>query len=365
MEKAEQNIRIALIPSYEPEMILVDIVEKLKAAAFEVVVVNDGSGDAYAHIFSALGGSATVLSYETNCGKGHALKFGFQHILEHYDGKYTVVTLDSDGQHGIEDVIHCCKEAECDDNTLVLGGRHWDKTTPLRSRFGNFCTRVVYRLATGESVYDTQTGLRAFQNSLLPFMLEVEGERFEYEMKVLLLAPRKHIDILEVPIQTIYLDGNSGSHFDKFKDSFRIYKVILGTSGSIFKEVFKFLFSSLLAFGIDYLMFCLLTLFLTGATFAYKLTLINVIARVISASVNYTVNYHIVFKSKKSVLKSAAEYFLLAVIILIGNTFVLNILVSHIDIAPMLAKLITEIVFVVFSWLLQRFFVFKNRKHES
>jgi hypothetical protein len=76
-------------------------------------------------------------------------------------------------------------------------------------------------------VYDTQSGLRAFSNKLVPLMLEIEGNRFEYEMNVLLECSSKKIKITEIEIETIYIDNNSHSHFRTIKDSLKIYKNII------------------------------------------------------------------------------------------------------------------------------------------
>ena len=92
-----------------------------------------------------------------------------------------------------------------------------------------------------------------------------------------------------------------------------------------------------------------------------SLLLSNVAARVVSASVNFTVNRRFVFKNKGSVAKAAAEYFLLAVFILLGNTVVLELLVNVCGVHQMLAKILTELLFFLFSWLVQRFVVFRKR----
>ena len=71
-------------------------------------------------------------------------------------------------------------------DSLAIGRRTWDKTTPIRSRIGNYLTRKIYKKTTNISIYDTQSGLRAFSNKLLDYMLNTKGNRYEYEMNVLL-----------------------------------------------------------------------------------------------------------------------------------------------------------------------------------
>ena len=134
--------------------------------------------------------------------------------------------MDCDGQHTIKDALKLGEYTLNNNEELVTGKRLRNKITPLRSKIGNSITRFVYRTITGLDVYDTQTGLRAFSDKLVPLMLEIEGERFEYEMNVLLTCSTKKIKITEIQIDTIYIENNSGSHFNSVKDSIKIYKEI-------------------------------------------------------------------------------------------------------------------------------------------
>ncbi len=338
--------RIALIPAFEPGPLLNELLKNLTLSGFEIVVVNDGSAANYSYIFEEASNYAVVLTHSENRGKGMALKTGLRYIQKHFGNDYVAVTVDADGQHRAEDAVMLCCTAEHNHGALVLGSRKFTGNVPFRSRFGNMITRLVYRLSTGVKIYDTQTGLRAFHASLLPQLLVVPGDRYEYEMNVLLEFAVKHIPIIEEEIETIYLDNNSASHFDTLKDSYRIYK-----------EILKFSASSLAGFSVDYIMYTFLVI-ITG-----NIRLSNIGARIISATVNYTLNRKLVFKSKNRILKSAVSYFLLAAVILFGNTVMLEFLVSRLGIHQMAAKLITEIVFFAMSWLVQRFVVF--RKEES
>ena len=169
--------KVALIPSLEPDNNLVLIVSKLLENDFEVVVVDDGSGEEYKKIFDKC--KCKVISYEINKGKGFALKTGLKFIKDNYLNCY-VVTMDSDGQHTVEDAEKVIKYAKNHKNTLVLGSRKRGENTPLRSFLGNTITCFVFDLVTHTKIYDTQTGLRAFSSNLIDYLLEVEGDRFEY-----------------------------------------------------------------------------------------------------------------------------------------------------------------------------------------
>ncbi len=222
-----QMTRVALIPAYEPGRELPPLAAALREAGLEVVVVDDGSGPRFDGIFGACEPFADVVRDSKNGGKGHALKVGFRRIVETVPVPFSVVTLDADGQHSVEDALKTLVAAEVHPGELVLGSRKFDGEVPLRSRFGNGVTRLVFRLMTGISVRDTQTGLRAFGSDMADFMLAIAGERYEYEMNVLLTCARDRVRMREIDIRTIYIDNNASSHFSTLKDSARIYKTIL------------------------------------------------------------------------------------------------------------------------------------------
>ena len=319
----QENIRIALIPAYEPSETLIDLTGQLIAEGFQVVVIDDGSGGKYKKVFKAVSMSenSTVITHNTNMGKGRALKTGLAYINAHYSTGSVIVTLDADGQHSVEDAIRVYDAASQTVGCLVLGSRKFDGDVPARSRFGNTVTRFVYRSSTGASVRDTQTGLRAFGAELIPFMLSVDGERYEYEMNILLECTRQDIPIREVDIETVYFDNNAASHFNTLKDSFRIYSNIL-----------KFAASSFTGFLVDYGMFGIMSVLTQGLSSAVSIPLSNIAARAVSSSVNYTINKRIVFKNKDSIAKTATQYFTLVACILLGNTLFLSYMVENLHI---------------------------------
>lgn len=335
---------IALIPAYKPSLYLLELLENLSDLGLKIVVVNDGSGPQYEKLFFECSRYAEVLHHERNQGKGCAIKTGLRYIYKIYRADCTVVTVDADGQHLAKDALNVVKTAENSPHALVLGSRRLKKDTPLRSRFGNFITRFVFLLSTGRKVYDTQTGLRAFDGHMIPKMIIVEGERYEYEMNVLLRLAKEKTPIIEKEIETIYLDNNASSHFDAVKDSARIYK-----------EILKFSASSFVGFLVDYIAYSFLLFLGCG------LTTSNISARILSSSVNFTLNRKLVFKSKDNLLLSILKYIILAVCILVCNTVILNLFVYKLGINRMIAKLLTEILFFVISWVVQRTVVFKSK----
>ena len=346
------KLRVALVPSYEPDDALLSVVNALLVNNFAVVVVNDGSASKYDGVFSRLPEEVHYLSYETNHGKGYALKYGFKYIKDNFDD-CVIVTLDSDGQHRVSDAVKICDECEDhEESTLVLGSRFFDKTAPFKSRFGNFMARTSFLLSTHHKIYDTQTGLRAFDYALLDRMIEIKGDRYEYEMNVLLDTVRSNIPVIEVKIETIYIDNNAGTHYDPWKDTLKI-----------FFEVIKFSLSSLTGFIVDYAVFNLLLLIQTGWMYWYVAC--NIIARIISGSVNFTINYNLVFKKRTTLWKALIKYIILAIFILGCGTFFLWLLVDKAGMPEPVAKIIVEVTMFIVSWLVQRLFVFRRLRKKA
>lgn len=339
---------VALIPAYEPDEALLLLLSELKRAGFEIVIVDDGSGEAYASLFEAAAVYGKVISYLPNRGKGYALRAGLSYIKDTYPADRVVVTVDADGQHKVTDAVRLCECVAGDPSALWLGSRRLTGKIPFRSRFGNSVTRLVYRITTGLRVHDTQTGLRAFRADMIPAMLQIEGDRYEYEMRVLLEFARKKTRILEMEIETVYLNDNASSHFNPVRDSLRIYK-----------EILKYSAASLLSFLLDYGLYALL-FFLTDRT-----VLSNVIARVFSGTFNFTLNRKLVFQSRGSVWRAALGYILLALFVLVGNSATLWLLTDICRIHALVAKIITEVAFFAVSFTVQHFFVFKKREGEE
>lgn len=216
---------VVLIPSYNPQEVLIKLVRELCDTGLEVLVVNDGSGEDYKWIFDKVREYAAVVEYESNRGKGYALKAGIRWLAmcSEVDG---FVTADGDGQHKVEDIIRVVNILERE-KTVVLGVRNLTKDTPLRSRIGNDMSKITYTLAVGRYLKDNQSGLRGFTMDMAGWLLKVGGSHYEYEMNVLVKAALKGCPIIEVPIETIYEDNNSASHFRPFIDTVRLQSRLL------------------------------------------------------------------------------------------------------------------------------------------
>ena len=207
-----------LIPAYNPGASLPALAEKLSGRFSRIVIVDDGSTAGRDAIAEASRYAEKVLVHPVNRGKGAAIKTGLSYL-----GSCDVVTADADGQHTFEDIARVADALSGHRGGLVLGVRAFSGKVPLRSRFGNWWTRRFFRLLTGIDVADTQTGLRGIPAPLVERVASLPGERYEYEMVMLADARNHREPPLQVPIATVYIDGNSASHFSPLADTFRIY----------------------------------------------------------------------------------------------------------------------------------------------
>lgn len=220
---------IILIPSYEPEETIIFLTAQLNKEGYPLLVINDGSPKSYDSIFDRVKKYAKVISYDKNKGKGYALKNGISYIRKNYPNVNYVITADGDGQHSIKD-IEKVYDKLIKTNELVFGVRHFDQDVPFRSRFGNSFSKFTRSLTTKEYIPDDQCGLRGFSRKYFRKLLKISGQKYDYEMNVLMLFQLRHYPINYLNIETIYLDQNKSSHFAPFKDTARIQVSIFSHS---------------------------------------------------------------------------------------------------------------------------------------
>ncbi len=340
-----------LIPAYQPDERLVTLVGDLMPMDFAAVaVVDDGSDADRAPLFArceALG--AQVLRHVSNHGKGRALKTGMEALLASGEGAYGVVTADADGQHAPEDIRKVAEALAANPAALVLGVRDFGKGTPLRSQLGNGITKVLFGLVNGSFVRDTQTGLRGIPGAFCRELLDLKGERYEFEMNMLLEAKPLGHPIVQVRIGTIYIEGNRSSHFDVLKDSVRIYRLLFAFAGS-----------SLFATGIDYAVFALVHTLVPDVLIAAV-----AIARAASSLVNFAVNRHLVFRRRNHPKHAILRYYALVLGIMLASYLLISAFQAFTALGASpggiyVAKLIADFGLYFVSYTLQRDFVYKH-----
>ena len=344
-----------IIPSYKPDGKLISTLSGISAAGFEdIVVVDDGGGDEYAGFFreaEKLG--CTVLHHEVNRGKGAALKTAFSFFAEKRMDFAGVVTADADGQHLPEDIAAVAAEMK-ETGKVILGSRDFsDPQVPFKSRYGNRCSSLIFRLFIGMKISDTQTGLRAIPREYIHDVMEVKGDRYEYETRMLFLIKQKSIPYLEKTISTVYIDDNSSSHFRPVIDSLRIYSMILA-----------FAFSSLFSALADNLFYYICLRLISSPSTAPSAHIAStVIARVLSSLINYMLNAKTVFAGKTD-RRTMSRYFALAIAQITVSAGLVWIVKTALQITSpelqTLIKMLVDTVLFFFSFRIQHNWVFQE-----
>lgn len=302
----------------------------------------------------------TVLHHEKNQGKGSALKTGINYLIEKEDDCVGVVTADSDGQHSAKDTRRVAETLLERPGDLILGTRDFTKPgIPFKSLLGNRITANMFRLFFGKNIRDTQTGLRGIGRANMQTFARVQGERYEYEMGMLVYAAQAGIEMVEVPIETIYINGNEESHFRPVVDSAKIY-------GMIFRCFFKYMLSSLSASFIDIAVFWMLsTWVLGGMDLARKVFIATVIARVISSAYNFVVNRSLVFGGSGNLARQALAYYMLVVLQMFTSALLVNVFAGLFGGIPTLVKVIVDTCLFFVSFQIQQRVIFKKNSYKN
>jgi glycosyltransferase involved in cell wall biosynthesis len=337
----------ALIPAYQPGAILIELVTSLARAGFTtILVVDDGSGADYAWIFKQASGvvGVQILRHAVNLGKGAALKTGINSLLVNYPALDGIVTVDADGQHHPEDVARVASRFAKTPDALVLGSRAFAGHVPLRSRLGNSITHTVMRIVAGQSLTDTQTGLRAIPRGLAERMLSVTASGYEFELEMLIAAKHLAFDVIEEPIRTIYEPGNPSSHFEPLRDSMRIYFVLL-----------RFGMISMLTAALDNLLFY--SFFHASGAIAPSLFA----ARLIAIGFNYAAVRKAVFFSREQHRVVLPRYLMLAAANICISWSLISFLHNTESIGVIPAKIAVETFLFIGNFAIQRDFIFADR----
>ncbi len=306
---------VLIIPAYNPTQKFVEFAVKAAEYFYDIIVVNDGSktecDSIFATIEATLGARVHMLRHEQNQGKGVALKTAFSYfqrsgLADEYVG---VITADCDGQHELTDIV-MLDEKLGEEHTRCMHIGHRDlnsKIMPFRSKFGNKLTAACFFALYGVKMKDTQTGLRAFSADIIDWLLGIKGDRFEYEMNMLVHSRDGGIRLYEHPIATKYEEKHT-SHYSTFRDSAKVARVL-------FAPLVKYIFAALLGAGVDLGIFALFSdvvLPYFGFTdLAMIILWATVGARVISSVVNFLVNRFLTFGGKRISKNSIWKYYLL------------------------------------------------------
>ena len=208
-----------VIPVYNHERTIAEVVEEALKLGWPVYVVDDGSTDGtYGRIKDIV--DITIIRHKENRGKGAAILSGFAAAAPAADW---AITVDADGQHHPEDARNLIAAVSGGSRPIVVGKRHGmdDRNVPWKSRFGREFSNFWVRASGGPDIADTQSGFRLYP---LPeaLRLRVKARRFQFEVEILARARLEGIPVMEVPVRVTYQpEGERVSHYRGFVDFMR------------------------------------------------------------------------------------------------------------------------------------------------
>lgn len=191
---------IAVIPAFNEEKTIANIVRESRNHVDEVLVVNDGSTDNTEKIARIFG--ARVVNLAMNRGLGSALRIGIKTAL--WRGADTVVTLDADGQHNPKDIERLVLPILRNEADVVIGTRMKDlKGMPTTRRAANLSGNLITFLLFGFWVSDSQSGFRAL-SSFAARKIDIKSDRMEVSSEIIKEIKDKNLHLREIPIKSVY-----------------------------------------------------------------------------------------------------------------------------------------------------------------
>lgn len=221
-----------LVATHEPGRALLDLVEPLICAGTSpIIVVDDGSSAAREWLMDRLSLEPTVhlVRHSTQQGRGAALKTGIQYFLDHLRHYTGLVTVSGDGQYAAEDVLRIARALHRSPKLAIVAAREFPSAGPRHTKrpLTDRALRLLFRTLTGIAVSDIQTRLRALPTGLLPRLLRIPGNRFEYEFATLLHIARSGYPLAEHAVPSRIDSPGADPEFRPVSDSVSMLRALL------------------------------------------------------------------------------------------------------------------------------------------
>lgn len=337
-----------LIPAYEPDGTLVKLVDELLELMrstnqnVPLLIINDGSRREVAiQAFTDLKARGVeVITHPVNMGKGAALKTGI--AIARDRGMPYVLTADADGQHLPVDILRVMNAGNTNKDSVILGRRVFDETTPLRSKFGNELTIRIFHLVHGKRVNDTQTGLRYIPSIFFDDLLTIQKNKYDFELAALIIFARSS-NLQELVIQTVYEPGNPSSHFRKLQDSAKIYAVLLrGGLASLFLAL------------IDFITFHVVDSITESTTMSL------IVARTVGTLGYFYLARNFIYNVSGNKLSTFIKYLLLVILNISILSPLIDLAKDQFEIPKVLTYMAGTLGMFLFNFFVQKAFIFKG-----
>ena len=210
-----------VVPTYNNDHALEEVIRGILRYTNDVIVVNDGSKDQTNSILDRFP-VVQKINIPVNTGKGWALRQGFKHAID--QGYRYAITIDSDGQHFPDDLPLFLEMVAQNPDSMILGARDMNsEEVPGTSSFGHKFSIFWFKVETGITVLDVQTGYRLYPLNKIKEIRWIVSKKYEYEVEILVRLAWRGVNVLSVPVKVYYAPKESRvSHFRKFRDFTRV-----------------------------------------------------------------------------------------------------------------------------------------------
>jgi len=193
----ESNVEmVAILPAYNLEGSIAEIVQRTRKFVDVVIVISDGSIDDTN--LKARYAGAICPPHTQIRGKGFALRKGIE-FSKSFEPKY-ILFMDADGQHLPSEIPDLLRPIIRNGADMVVGSRmKGELRTSKINKIGNFLLKIISFFMTRRWFSDTESGFRAFKADKL-YSLALESIYYEIESELLLKSSHNGFKIVEVPI---------------------------------------------------------------------------------------------------------------------------------------------------------------------
>ncbi len=292
---------VVIIPVRDPSSDFIIWMKRLLDMGIpQIIIIDDGSANADTLHQIEKFDQCLLLHNEEPLGSGRSLKKAFSYLMSQPEERDGFVTVCGYGLYAPEDVYKMAWEITNHPGTILIGDRNFDelKLSP-RKRFGHFIANLTFKMLFTGNLHDTQSPLKAYPISMLPWLIGIKGECFDYDVNVLIAAKKQMKPIAEIDIHAApVLVG-----ITEVRPARIAWTMFLG--------FYRYLYASLSSMGADLLIFTIMQYkIMENFTPSSLRILISVVtARVLASLISYTMNKMLVFSHHGSIGRSAAKFY--------------------------------------------------------
>ena len=354
-----------VIPALNPDNRIHTFIRSLREFGFDtIIVVGDGSDELHKDgVFRELNEQGEVVLLRNYHGKGVALKDGLSYVNEHFPDCIGVVTADYDGRQSaasVRDVAAKLLEGE----KFVLGTRDIaGSNISKKMRRGYKLVEWTFRILYSKKIKDIQTGLRGISKELLARFIEIKGNRYEYEPRMIVEAVREDIPICEVEVGAIN-PIDAGDETIEISDNYHPFSDSIKIALSLFLYFIKYAVTSISATAIDFALFYILSSYVfNNMELGICVFLSTVLARAVSSTISFMVNRKLVFKADGRIaVRNVLLYYALVTVIMLSSAELVTLFVRLLGGGKTFTKLFVDLILFFVSYQIQNRVIFKKDK---